>query len=314
MPSAPDTRRVLVLGGTGFLGSRIAARYAAAGWRVRAIARHSAPVPDGCDLIVGDAADVATVAAALDAVDHVVDCLGCPFPAESVADPASDAAATVPKLIGVLELLRQRPGVGLTFLSSGGTVYGDPPHNPVREDAPTEPLTSYGIQKLTAEKYCRMYAHLYDVPTTVLRVSNAYGPGQQTGRGQGLVAALLEAAQLGSTVHVFGDGGIQRDYVHVDDVADACVRLTGRTAPGAIINVGFGSGHTIIDVLELVRRITGAALPAERLPDRTFDVRALVLDTTLLRGLIDWEPRPLAAGIAETWSHLTGRPDAALLA
>lgn len=304
-----SARHVLVLGGTGFLGREITEAFLAAGSSVTIVARRQ-PVDRwhldqvGVEMVPGDAGDPALLAPLIDRADHVVHAVGATLPAESNVDPASDVTSTLAQLLSLLEVLRGRTGTGLTYLSSGGTVYGNPQRNPVRESSLCEPITSYGITKLAAEKYIGMYATLYGVAARILRVGNAYGPLQPAGRSQGLVGALMAAARRGQPVRVFGDGRTVRDYVHVDDVARAAVALAAQPEGPRVVNVGCGVGHSVLEVVETFSRLADMEVPVERLPARGFDVRTVVLDVRLLSSLIRWDPVPFEVGVAQTWHAL----------
>jgi UDP-glucose 4-epimerase len=312
MTQQPLPERVLVLGGTGFLGSEITRAFLTAGSSVTVLARHQPSgwgrsQIDGAELIQGDVSDPFILSPLLDRVDHVVHAVGAMLPKESNANPAMDVTTTLPAIVSLLELLRHRPAVGLTYLSSGGTVYGNPAQVPVSEASLCHPITSYGVVKLAAEKYIGMYATLYGVPARIARVSNAYGPLQPSGRSQGIIGAFLASARDGSSVQVFGDGKIVRDYIHIDDVAHAVVQLVQRSDGPSVVNVGSGVGHTILDVLAYVGQVTGARMAVDHLPDRGFDVRQIVLDISVLSNLISWSPTPLQEGIERTWQNLLTR-------
>lgn len=297
---------MLVLGGTGLLGSAIARRFLDEGLDVRVLSReaptgHRAEYLDGAELLTGDAVSPLVLHDALEGVDHVVDALGAPHPAASANAPVAQFGAELPGLLGVLDELSQRPGVSLTYLSSGGAIYGNPPVLPVAEDAECRPLSPYGVTKLAAERFILM-AHRRDgLDARVLRVGNAYGPFQRPRTGQGLVAALLEAARSGAIVDVFGDGSQVRDYVEVRDVADAAARLLGAGGE-VIVNVGSARGHRVDEVVSIVRQVTGAPVEVRYREARPTDVKAVVLDTARLGDLVDWRPRPLERGIAEMWA------------
>jgi UDP-glucose 4-epimerase len=312
-PSSTDGRRgaprVLVLGGTGFLGSEIASEFLASGAAVTILARNAPSDArskrlEDANMVLGAVEDPEALNRALLDVDHVVHAVGSSLPAESARDPAGDHARTIPGLILLLETLRSHAGVGLTFLSSGGTVYGNPPKVPVTEDAPCDPVSPYGITKLTAEKYIRMYSELHRIRSRILRVSNPYGPWQSAARGQGVIAAFLELAITGKPAHIFGDGSVVRDYVDVADVARAVVDLARRVDGPQVLNVGSGVGHSITAVLEIVQQVTGATLAVDRQAERTSDVRSIVLDVSALEAMIDWQPAPLESGVARTWDQI----------
>jgi UDP-glucose 4-epimerase len=307
LPPLPN--HVVVMGGTGFLGAEITSAFLRAGSHVRAIARHPAPTGRreliaGASLSLGEVEDPFFLEPLLDEADHVVFAVGCPLPAESISTPIETVFKTLPGLIAVLEGLRSRPGTKFTFLSSGGTVYGNRAKPPIRETAPTDPITPYGIMKLAAEKYISMYDELHGIPTCAVRISNAYGPLQPTERGQGVVAAFMAAARANNQVRTFGDGSIVRDYVFVKDAAQAVVNLSRLSSAPRVVNVGTGIGHTINEVLGLVQTVTGRTLSVERTPQRKLDVQDVVLDVDLLSSLVDWHPLSLEQGLASTWAAM----------
>ncbi|HEY3810111.1 MAG TPA: NAD-dependent epimerase/dehydratase family protein, partial [Acidimicrobiales bacterium] len=202
--------------------------------------------------------------------------------------------------------LRHRPGVGLTFLSSGGAIYGNPAHLPAREESPCHPISAYGASKLMAEHHIAVFAARHGIPARILRVSNAYGPRQSAASGQGVVAAFLHAAASGDSVQVVDGGRAIRDYVHVADVARAVASLPPEEGVCEIVNVGSGRGHSVAEVLDIVERLTGTQLTIDWLPRRPGDVREIVLDVSRLRARMPWRPRDLETGIAQTWQEHLG--------
>lgn len=226
------------------------------------------------------------------------------MPGEADAEPELDLTLMLRPLLELLAQLRGRPSTSLTLLSSGGTVYGQPSQFPTPETAPTNPVSSYGITRLTTEKYVLRHGVLESAPVRVLRISNAYGPGQTAARGQGFIAAALEHVQSGTPVVIFGDGSISRDFVYVTDVAAAIVQLIEVAASPPVVNIGSGTTTTINRVVNLVTEVTGLPLEVQYRPSRAFDVGRVHLDITLMSDTIPFHPRDLPDGIRRTWEHM----------
>lgn len=299
--SAPGS--VLVLGGAGFIGSAVSRALVASRWKVTVLSRS---LPTGTDewlsevrFVQGDALDASQYPAILDGVSHVVFALTGLLPKQSNSAPLADVANTLTPLLHLLEELRARPTVRLIFLSSGGTVYGNPRSLPVLEDHPTNPLSSYGILKLTAEKYIGMYSELYGVDARVLRIANAYGPSQRTGRGQGVIGEFMRAAISGEPLTIFGDGLSVRDYIYIDDVVQAVVAALMSVGP-QIMNIGTGVGTSLLQLHQIFEDVLGRSLELHALPSRGFDIGSIVLDNAAFKALTGKTPTDLRTGIAWT--------------
>ena len=312
----PPATRVLVLGGSGFIGAEVVTAALDSGFDVSVLARHrpssvAAPWSRQVDWHVGDATVRADVTRALDGVDCVVDAVACPPPAADAAISGGRALPDGPALTLLLEVLRGAPDVGLTYLSSGGAVYGDLGPRPVAEGDSCTPISRYGKFKLRAEHAIRTHGTRFGTPTRIVRVANAYGPCQSSSDGQGLVAACMDAAIGDRRVTVFGDGSGMRDYVAVADVASAVMGLPPGGSGPCTVNVGSGTGHDVRQVIDLVADVAGERLDVTWAPSRPQDVLSIVLDTRLLRDLVPWDPMPLADGLAAAWDQrqrTTGRP------
>lgn len=257
------------------------------------------------DLHLGDAADPAALEAALDGVGHVLYCAGGLLPAASERNPERDAELTLRPLRAVLDALGPRPGVGLTYVSSGGTVYGEPQSVPVPETAPTRPRGSYGKLHLRCEEEIERHCAERGLHARILRCSTVYGPYQQPDRGQGAVVTFLHRIERGETIDLYGDGGTTRDYVYVGDVARVAFDLLERDDGPRVLNVGAGVGTSLLDLLRLAERRVGREAIVDRHPERGFDVHRIVLDVGRLRELTGFEPTPLEAGIERTHAWLT---------
>jgi UDP-glucose 4-epimerase len=256
------------------------------------------------DLHLGDAGDPAALARALDGVEAVVYCAGGLLPAASEEDPERDAELTLRPLRAVLEALRPRPGARLIYISSGGTVYGEPESVPVPETAPTDPVGSYGKLHLACEREIERHAAEHGLRARILRCSTVYGEYQQPDRGQGAVVTFLHRIERGKAIALYGGGETTRDYVYAGDVAAVAAGLVGRGDGPAILNVASGEGTSLLELLQLAERQVGRPAIVERHPERGFDVHKIVLDTSRLRELTGFTPTPLEVGVEHTHKWL----------
>jgi UDP-glucose 4-epimerase len=298
--------------GSGFLGSHIIRNLLDQGNPVRALTRRTPAGPSedltrGAEFLIGDAGVTATVDEALEDMDHVVFALSSLMPGEAEQEPQLDLSLILQPLLELLAQLGQTPDRRLTFLSSGGTVYGRTDVFPTPEDAPTAPLSAYGITRLTAERFVLRYGALHAVPVRILRVANAYGPGQTGVRGQGIIGTTLEHCLTGEPVTVFGDGRISRDFVHVQEIGHATASLVNLNGGPEVVNIGSGTDASLSEVHRLTQEVTGRPLAIRREPGRDFDVPRVQLDISVLQSLVDFWPRDLSDGIASTWRDLLSR-------
>jgi UDP-glucose 4-epimerase len=307
--SGPVAGDCFLIVGCGFIGTHFVRRLLADGVKTRVLTR-SAPDPETCsalgdDLVIGDAADAAVVDVAVQGVTHVVYSAGGFMPAESNRDPALDASLTFAPLVTVLKSLSGRE-VSLTFISSGGTVYGEPQRLPVDENHPTDPISVYGIVKLAAEKLVTLHARHSALSARILRCSNVYGEHQPANRGQGAVATFIARLLDGKPVIVYGDGRIVRDYVYIGDLVTAALALAERPRHPVILNVGSGRGHSLNELIATIEEVSEGRLAVEHCPSRDFDVSEIVLDISRLRALIEYEPTPLNEGIGRVLAQGIG--------
>jgi UDP-glucose 4-epimerase len=295
--------------GCGFIGSHVVSELATGG-RPPVVLTRSRPADEVAtaiapgDLHLGDAGNPNVLEAALDGVEHVVYCAGGLLPAASEREPERDEELTLKPLRAVLAALRSRPQATLTYISSGGTVYGEPERLPVGEDAPTRPRGSYGELHLACEREIDRHRREGGLRAWVLRCSTVYGEHQSPDRGQGAVVTFLHRIEHGLPVELYGGGATVRDYVYAGDVARAIAALFDRDEEPAVLNVGSGEGTSLLDLLRLVEAQVGRPAEVRQHPERGFDVHEIVLDTSRLESLLGFQPTPLAAGIERTHAWL----------
>ena len=301
--------KILVIG-CGFIGSNIVEELAALSHRPRVLTRSQPPaavaklVGDG-DLVLGDAQEREVLEGALDGVDHLIFSAGGLLPAASEENPELDAELTLGPVQTVLNALGSRPGISLTYLSSGGTVYGEPQSVPVPEDAPTAPVGAYGRLHLACEEAVLAHSREHGTKARIMRCSSVYGRHQYPDRGQGALVTFLNRIETRRPVEIFGGGESIRDYVYAGDVAKAVVRLLDADGSPIVLNVGCGEGTRLIDLLRLAERQVGRQAEIVQHPPREFEVGRIVLDIAQLQDLIEFKPISLRRGVELTHRWLT---------
>jgi UDP-glucose 4-epimerase len=263
--------------------------------------------------VIGDAGVTKTVAEAVIGMDHVVFALGSLVPPEAEQEPHLDLSLTLQPLLELLGVLAQGPRLPVSYLSSGGTVYGNAPSFPIPESAPTVPLCVYGITRLTAERFVLRYGAINDADVRLLRIGNAYGTGQTTARGQGIVGTALERCRTGEPLVLYGEGQVWRDFVHAEDIGVAVAGLVESGGP-PVVNIGSGVATSMSEVVELARDVSGRPLRTISKDARDFDLLRVQLDTSLLRSLVDFRPRSLSKGMRQMWNDITTDQADAMLA
>ena len=301
-------RSALIIGGNGFIGSSLVQRLLAEGCKLRVLDL-GAPRTDldwsQVSYVRQSLGDPTSLAQAMEGMDVVFHLASTTVPGTSNLDPQADVTDNLVGALNVLTAMRTAQVRRIVFLSSGGTVYGNPALMPVPEDAPLEPISSYGVVKVAIEKYLGMYHQLGAIDPLVIRPSNPYGPRQSTSGSQGAVAVFLGKALRGESVEIWGDGEVVRDYIHVEDLVDLVVLAT-RAGFSGTLNAGSGVGRSLNEVLALIRRVTGCVLPATYRMGRTFDVKRIVLDMGAAYKCFGWSSRiSLEAGIQDTWNYLS---------
>lgn len=306
------SQRVLVIGG-GLIGSHVACESARRGHDVAVVSRGFSPwlqlrrAEEGLEMALveatlpGSVGIVAELDEAFAERDAIFCFAGTSTPALSAREPAAAAAASLLPAISAFEQAKRSGCPRVILASSGGTVYGRVAQIPTPETHPTNPISLHGVIALAIEQCAEFYAREHGLEAVVLRFSNVYGPGQRSRRGQGVIAAWLEAVARGEPVVLIGDGSERRDFVHASDAATAA--LDALDAPTGIYNVGCGESWALADVLDVVREACGQEIEVNRLAARPVDVAVTELDSSVFEAATGWRPQvDLATGVREMWA------------
>jgi UDP-glucose 4-epimerase len=218
----------------------------------------------------------------------------------SVASPVCDAEINI---LGSINLCEAAVGTGvrtIIFSSTGGAIYGEIAGRMADESHPLNPLSPYGIAKLSVEKYLYFYKHVYGIDHVILRYANVYGP-RQNSRGEAGVVAIFTGAMLGGRSPVINGTGRQtRDYCYVGDIADANL-LALRCKGSDIFNVGTGIETDVNAVWRHLKRLTGYRGKTVRGPAKEGEQMRSVLNCAKLRKTAGWKPKTdLESGLAQT--------------
>jgi UDP-glucose 4-epimerase len=245
-----------------------------------------------------DATVVREVVRGADWVFHLV---GTTLPASSNANMTFDVESNLVPTIHLLEACADHGVSSLVFASSGGTVYGSPAGLPVGEDAPKDPIVSYGIIKLAIEKYCHLFRHLRGLRAVCLRLANPYGP-RHVGTAQGAIPVFFKCVLADKPIVIWGDGSVVRDYIYVEDAARAFQLAAEYRGPYREFNVGSGIGRSLNELVAEIRAVTGRPCQVIYEPGRAFDIQQIYLDPSRARDELGWVPVvPLRQGLQLTW-------------
>lgn len=301
-----DGPLVTVMGGCGFIGSRVCRFLIGAGFRVRVFKKSQTGVErigdlvDKVEIVCGDQASCHDVIAAIQDAQFVIHLIHSSVPGSSMISPASDIQANVASASAWLSRLPETQVRRVIYLSSGGTVYGRANFLPISENHPLEPISVYGVTKLACEKLVAMYSDLAGVEYRILRPSNAYGADQSTDRNQGILGVLMERLSDHKAVEIWGNGNGLRDYIHVDDLAQSVLTMLSHSGPSKIFNVSTSVGTSVLDLLAVLSSHFHRLPAVVHRPDRGFDVSDNVLANDKIIGETGWRPRiELEAGIIQ---------------
>ncbi|RDJ25405.1 NAD-dependent epimerase/dehydratase family protein [Bosea caraganae] len=304
--------KTLVIGGAGFIGLNLSEALLAAGHCVRILERAGVQPPEflrnnpRLEWVNGDFAVDSDIERALEGQEYVFHLASSTLPKTSNDNPRHDVISNVVATLGVLQKSKEAGVRRIVFVSSGGTVYGQPQSIPITETHPNHPLSSYGICKLTIEKYLELFWHLHQLPYLVYRLSNPYGRFQRPSSAQGAVTVFLARALRGETIEIWGDGSVIRDYIYISDAVSGLMTSLAYSGRERIFNLGSGIGTSLNELLAIVSTIVGTPPNVIYKPSRSFDVERNILDINKLSRETGWAPKVnLYDGLKLTKDFLT---------
>lgn len=299
--------KILVTGGAGFIGSQVAQAYLDAGHEVAVLDNFATGersyVPTAAKLYEVDIEDEAAVNSTIkdfgpDVINHHAAQVDVRI---AVADPKMDARRNIMGSLNLIEAAIENKVQKFIYANSGGAGYGDPrPEDiPCDEDTPMQPISPYGVSKITVERYLYARSVTHGLNYVALRYGNVFGPRQTFGEA-GVCAIFTHLMLKGEQPVIFGDGTQERDYCFVGDVVAANLAALKEGAKGAY-NVGTGKGTTTKEVFEAVKVATGYVGEAKLADERPGEIQRIVLDSSRLQKELGWVPATnFTDGIAKT--------------
>ena len=310
-----ETRRVLVTGGAGFIGSHVADAYLNRGddvWVVDDLSSgRRENLPAGATFLEADIRSPEVRDLIRDAQPHLINHHAAQIDVRvSVEDPRRDAGINIDGFLNLAEGAREVGTRRFVYVSSGGVVYGEPEERPTPESAPKQPYSPYGVTKLSGEYYLNYYRVVHGLEYAALRYSNVYGPRQDPHGEAGVVAIFCNLLQAGAGLTIFGDGEQTRDYVFVKDVVAANLLASelhlngGAGLDGVAFNVGTGVETSVNRLADVLEGIAGARPGRDYRSARPGELRHSCLDASKLQAR-GWSTQwTLEEGLRETYEYI----------
>jgi UDP-glucose 4-epimerase len=300
-----EIRHVLVTGGCGFIGANLL-RFLGerTSWGLRVVDDLSTGdrghVPDRlAEVVIGSVGDPAILEPALEGIDAVIHLASTTGVVPSVEDPVWDFEGNPLPTFRLLDACRRRGIERVVFASSGATLGEAPP--PVNEEVLPRPMSPYGAGKLTGEAYCVAFAASYGMQTSALRFSNVYGAFSLHKKGNA-IPSFIRRCLADEPIVIYGDGSQTRDFIHVDDLCDCIHRAaTADGVAGEVFQVATDVETRIIDLAELVKKVTGADSEIRFEPKRAGEIYRSRADISKARRMLGFDPKvDLQEGIRRT--------------
>lgn len=304
------TQRVLLIGGSGFIGIHLAQKLIDSGvtpiivdWvkpNIPHVEYHAAELRTIVDLTPDILMSVDTI--------YLLAWTTKPQAANlsPVYDLESNVLAGLHLLDGIVKLPK-RPR--LIFISSGGAIYGEVTSTPTPEQSSTLPISAYGISKLMFEYYLQLYHRIHSLDFLILRPSNPFGEGQNPKASQGAVGVFLGKLYHQEPIYIWGNGEVIRDYIYIKDLIEGMYAALSyspidKNSP-RIFNLGSNTGTSLNELVNKIEEVTNLRCKVIYQASRTFDVSKIILDSRQAMRFLNWEPKfSLEQGLSRTWDWI----------
>lgn len=300
----------LFIGGAGFIGSNIIKALQQCDVQISVLEPPFADLHrlDGVDVKVfrGELINYDYVQSLIETnhITTVVHLVSTIIPGSSFEDYKREYQNVIFPTIELMQLCAQK-GIRFVYFSSGGTVYGNrKTTEPFVETDPMAPISYYGWSKQMMENSIHYVHRTTGLDYLILRPSNPYGHGQRLHAQQGLIAVALGKILSGEPITIWGDGSSVRDYIYIDDLSGIVRELLLNGVSGKTLNIGSNEGHSINDIVALLKDIVEESVKTEHVTSRSVDVANMILDTTELKKYVDYRITPLEEGVRQFYREI----------
>lgn len=288
--------------GAGFIGKSVIRNLLLKGCDVSVLDRHECPDEflQKVTWITGSFYDQRELSLALEGATVAYHLVSSTVPGDQHVDVAKELNENV---VGSLHFIDSclAAGVKRIVYASSSSVYGLQDHLPINESAPTNPISPHGIHKLTTEKFLLLAQHMHSIEVRIARIANPYGPEQSVFGRQGFVAIAIGSVIRGVPLSLRDNGCSIRDFIYIDDLAEALGLCGSMDGLPSIINIGAGRGYSLREVVELMGQLVGRKIATISTESRVVDIPISVLDVSLARSTMSFLPfTALRAGISKT--------------
>lgn len=289
-------KKVLILGGNGFIGCNLAKELIRQGEKVVSFdLNHPKVLLEQVEYIQGDFGDEKKLNDITDDIDVVFHAVSTINPGNSTIKYMQGYTNDFIYSIRLCDIIKQKQ-IKMVFLSSGGTVYGNQSVQPIKEDSNLRPINHYGNIKLCIENAIHIFNYQNNTKIKIARIANPFGDGQDFNKGVGFIDAVLKKGILNEVVEIFGSGNVVRDYIYINDVCKMLCALMDYDGEEEIFNIGTGVGNSQNDIINCAKMWV-PDLKIKYLESRTVDTPMIVLDNTRIKSICNWIPLELEEGM-----------------
>ena len=303
--------KILVLGASGFIGSHLCEALLKQGYYVLAFSRRLSPhlsflldAYRDFEWFEGSWDNHQDLTRTMRGINVVFHLISSNTPISSTNNVLEEFNRNIDNTFQLLDIMRSYNVDKIVYLSSGGAVYGEQSVIPIPETAPTNPVSPYGIAKLTIEKIIHMYWHLYGLSYCIFRPSNVFGPRQNLQKKQGVISIFIRQVLESKPIEIWGSSSIRKDYIYIDDCISAMIKSLSYQ-DSCLFNLGSSVGISLEEIFNYIFQIHGSSVDIIYKSSISHDVPLSILDTTKLRQVLQWECKTeFTLGVKNTYIYI----------